>query len=294
MRVFITGASGFIGLAVVKELIGAGHQVLGLARSDTAAKSLAAAGAKVQRGELADLESLRSGAAASDGVIHAGFNHDFSRFQQSCEEDARAIETLGSVLAGSDRRLIVTSGTGLVAPGRMATEDDPHPANSPFPRVSEKVAASLAERGVKVAIVRLPQVHDTRKQGLVTFAIAIARQKGVVAYVGEGRNRWPAVHQLDAAHLYRLAVENGSPGARYHAVAEEGVPARDIAEVLGRRLKLPVASIAPAEAAEHFGWLANFTGLDLPASSQLTQERLGWRPVQKRTLVQDLEDLQES
>jgi nucleoside-diphosphate-sugar epimerase len=280
MRVFVTGATGFIGTAVVRELIDAGHQVLGLARSDAGAKSLAAAGAKVHRGDLEDLESLRSGAADSDGVIHTAFVHDFSRFNEICEIDRRAIEALGSVLVGSYRPLVITSGTGMgpATPGQPATEEYFNP-NHPNPRkASELAAASVAEQGVNVSVVRLPQVHDRVKQGLITYAIAIAREKGVSAYVGDGLNRFPAVHLLDAAPLYRLALEKSSAGARYHAVAEEGVPLREIAEAIGRGLNLPVVSKSQAEANEHFGWLGMFVGADMPASSALTQQRLGWRP----------------
>jgi len=280
--------AGFIGSAIVQELIAAGHQVLGLARSDEGAKSLAAAGAKAHRGDLEDLESLRSGAAAADGVIHTGFIHDFSRFKEVCEIDRHAIEVLGAALAGSDRPLIVTSGTGVAhTPGRLTTEDDA--PNSPIPRVaSEEAAASVEAQGVRVSVMRLPQVHDPVKQGLITYLIAVAREKGVSAYVGDGLNRWPAVHRLDVAHLYRLALEKGSAGARYNAVAEEGVPLREIAEAIGRGLKVPVVAKSPEEAGEHFGWLGVFVGADVPASSALTQERLGWRPTGAR-LISDLD-----
>jgi nucleoside-diphosphate-sugar epimerase len=279
MRVFITGATGFIGSALVPELINAGHQVLGLTRSDAGAKSLASAGAQVRRGDLGNLESLRSGAAAADAVIHLAFVHDFSKFQENCDIDKRAIETLGKVLAGSDRPLIVTGGIPPWTPGRLMTEDSEPPAHSAMPRVSEETALALVSQGVKAAVVRLPQVHDTVKQGLVTYLIAIARDKGVSAYVGEGLNRWPAGHVSDVARLYKLALEQHDTGARYHAVGEEGVPLRDIAAAIGRGLKLPVRSIAPQEAAAHFGpFFSFFAGLDLPTSSALTQQRLGWRP----------------
>jgi nucleoside-diphosphate-sugar epimerase len=293
MRVFVTGATGFIGTTVVRELTEAGHQVLGLARSDAGAKSLVAAGAnvKVHRGDIEDLDSLRSGAAASDGVIHTAFIHDFARFKEVCEIDRRAVEALGSALAGSDRPLIITSGTAAaVTPGRLTTEEDA--PSSPMPRVaSEEAAAAVAAKGVRVSVMRLPQVHDPVKQGLITYLIAVAREKGVSAYVGDGLNRWPAVHLLDAARLYRLVLERGAEkgtaGARYNAVAEEGVPLREIAEAIGRGLNVPVVSKSPAEAGGHFGWLESFVGHDAPASSALTQQRLQWRPRGPR-LIADL------
>lgn len=280
MRIFVTGATGFIGSVVVPELINAGHQVFGLTRSDAGAQSLAAAGAEVHWGELEDLESLRRGAAKSDGVIHTAFDHDFSNFMANCEKDRRAIKALGGALVGSDRPLVITSGTGMgnAVPGQPATEDTFN-AHHPNPRVASELAgASMSAAGVNVSVVRLPQVHDTVKQGLITTAVALAREKGVSAYVGDGLNRWPAAHVLDVARLYRLALEKREAGARYHAVAEEGIPVRDIAEIISQGLKVPVVSLSAGEAAGHFGWLAAFAGLDLPASSAQTQDRLGWHP----------------
>ena len=298
MRVFVTGATGFIGSVLVQELLKAGHQVLGLTPSDSGAKSLAVAGAEVHRGSLEDLDSLRSGAAASDGVIHLAFNHDafsndFSKFVANCETDRQVIEAIGSVLAGSDRPFIVTSGTGLAntVPGQAAFEDNPIINSSVHPRAaSEEAAASLAARGVNVSVVRLPQVHDPVKQGLITYVVAMAREKGVSPYVGDGLNRWPAAHVQDTARLYRLALEKNDAVAKYHAVAEEGVPLRDIAEVIGRGLKVPVVSISPEEAAAHFGWLAMFADRDVPASSAQTQKRLGWHPTGPG-LIADLEQV---
>lgn len=287
MKVFLTGATGFIGTAIVKELIGAGHQVLSLSRSDAGAKALTAAGAQVHRGDLEDLESLRSGAAQSDGVIHAGFVHDFSRFQEACQIDKRAIEAFGSVLAGSDRHLIVSSGVaGLGKPGQLATEDFVVPADYPLPRVSEQTA--LALKGVSASAMRLSQIHDPIKQGLVTYLIAVAREKGLSAYVGEGKNRWAAAHVSDVAHLYRLALEKHEAGAKYHAVAEEGVALKDIAESIGRGLKIPVKSLSPEEAAAHFGWLLMFAGADLAASSEITRKKMGWNPTGP-SLISDLD-----
>ena len=291
MRVFLTGATGFIGSAIVQELISAGHQVLGLARSDAGAKSLAAAGAEVHRGDLEDLDSLRSGVAAADGVIHTGFIHDFSRFKEVSEIDRRAIEALGGALAGSDRPIVIASGTALVSPGRLATEESVSTITSAdIPRIATEEATTLmATRGVRAALMRLsPSVHGDGDHGFVPTLINIAREKGVSAYIGDGRNRWNAVHRLDAARLFRLALEKATAGAKYHAVAEEGIAFREIAEVIGRRLNIPVVSKSPEEAANHFGWIGAFAGLDCPASSKLTQERLDWRPAQP-TLLTDLE-----
>lgn len=290
MRVFLTGATGFIGSAIIPELINAGHQVLGLTRSDAGAQALAAAGAEVHRGDLEDLESLREGAAKSDGVIHCAFDHDFSNFVANCEKDKRAIEALGTALTGSNRPLVITSATGMgsAAPGRPATEDVFN-TNHPNPRIATEITgAAMSAMGVNLSVVRLPQVHDTAKQGLITPAVEIARAKRVSAYVGDGQNRWPAAHISDVARLYRLALEKREPGARYNAVAEEGIAVRDIAEVIGRGLKVPVVSLSPEEAAAHFGWLAPFAGMDLPASSAQTQARLGWKPTGP-ALIADLE-----
>jgi nucleoside-diphosphate-sugar epimerase len=289
MRVFVTGASGFVGSAVVAELIAAGHQVLGLVRSDASAKSVVAAGAQVHRGDLQDLKSLCSGATATDAVIHTAFIHDFSKFAENCEIDRRAIEALGAAFAGSNRPLIVTSGTGLLTPGRLATEDTVRPTGSAIPRVSEQAGLSLVSQGVRVSAMRLPPtVHGDGDHGFVPILIGLARDKGVAAYVGDGNNRWPAVHRLDAAQLYRLVLEKGTAGAVYHAVAEQGVPFREIAGVIGRRLNLPVVSKTPEEAAEHFGWFAHFAAMDNPASSAQTQEQMGWRPT-RPGLISDLD-----
>ncbi|MGA2390817.1 MAG: SDR family oxidoreductase [Candidatus Sulfotelmatobacter sp.] len=279
MRIFVTGATGFIGTPTVKELISAGHKVLGMARSDAGAKSLASLGADVHRGSLEDLDSLRKGATTSDAVIHLGFLHDFSKFKENCEIDKQAIEALGSVLAGSDRPLIVTSGTaGLATPGQVATEETIVPADFPFPRVSEQTALALVAKGVNASVMRLPQVHNTIRQGLVTYLIAVAREKGVSAYVEEGRNRWAAAHVLDVAKLYRLALEKHEAGAKYHAVAEEGVAMRDIVEVIGKGLKVPVESLSTDEARAHFGFLSMFASHDLRASSAQTRKKLEWNP----------------
>ena len=296
MRIFVTGATGNIGSNVVRDLIAAGHQVIGLCRSDDKAPALAATGAEVYRGSIAEPDSLKDAAARSDGVIHLAFNHDFSRFVQNCEDDRRVIAALGSVLRGSSRPLIVTSGTGIAnaVPGEPAKEDNPTVSSSEHPRAaSEEAAGEVAAQGVNVSVVRLPQVHDPVTQGLITPAIAIYRDKGACAYVGAGANRWPSAHVVDVARLYRLAIEKAEPNAKYHAVAEEGVMMRDIAEAIGRRLKLPVKSIAPEEASAFFGWLARFASLDLPASSAQTRQKLRWAPTGP-TLIADLEQLQVS
>lgn len=291
MRVFVTGATGFIGTAIVKELISAGHQVLGLARSEASAQKLVEAGAAVLRGDLEDHDSLRTGAAGADGVIHAGFIHDFTRFPEVCEVDRKAIEIIGEVLAGSDRPLIVTSGTALVSPGKLATENIIPPLNPAWPRASEQAADAVCGLGVRAAVVRLsPSVHgDDDKHGFIPILINTARQKGFSAYIGDGLNRWNAVHRLDAAHLFRLALENAEPGARYHAAAEEAITVRSIAEAIGRQLNIPVRSIAPEAAAEHFGWFSQMAAIDCPASSKLTQERLSWRPTHS-TLLSDIDN----
>lgn len=288
MRVFITGATGFIGFPVVKELLFAGHDVLGMARSDKGAHALAAVGAKVHRGTLEDLDSVYRGAAQSEAVIHLGFNHDFSKFQENCAIDRRVIEALGEVLSGTDKPLIVTGGIGgLDGQGRIPTEEDNISPHFPFPRVSEQTALSLLSKGVRASVMRLPQVHDTLKQGLVTFFIAIAREKGVSPYVGKGQSRASAAHVSDVARLYRLALEKNEPGARYHAIGEEGVPMREIAEAIGRGLKVPVVSLSPDEAESHFGWMARFVIADFMASSEMTRKKLNWNPIGPG-LIEDL------
>lgn len=289
MRVFVTGATGFIGSAIVAELIDAGHEVIGLARSNQAAAALADAGAEAQPGSLEDLDSLRSGAAGADGVIHCGFIHDFSQMQKAGHVDLGAVETLGAVLEGSGRPLVITSGTALHAPGRLATEQDRAPAGSTHRIASEYAAVSLASRGVRSAILRPPPtVHGRGDHGFVPVLIEIARSKGVSAYVEDGASRWAAVHRLDAARLFRLALEDAPAGTVLHAVGEEGIPTREIAEVIGRHLDVPVVSVDHDAATDHFGWLAAFFALDAPASSALTRQRFGWQPAHPG-LIDDLE-----
>ena len=290
MRVFLTGATGFIGSAIVSELLGANHQVLGLARSEKGAQALSDAGAQVHRGDLEDLDSLKSGAAAADAVIHCGFVHDFANFAHGCEVDRRAIETLGGALAGSDRPFIVSAGIALLEPGRAATEDEAASAHPMMPRVSEQTAFAMIPQGVNASVVRLSQIHNTLKQGIITLLIEFAREKGASAYVGDGSNRFAAAHVSDTARLYRLALEKHETGARFHAIAEEGVSARAIAEAVGRGLNVPVVSLSPEEAGAHFGWMSMFAGLDLTATGTRTQERLGWHPTGPGLLA-DLEGM---
>jgi nucleoside-diphosphate-sugar epimerase len=290
MRVFVTGATGFVGTAVVRELLQAGHQVLGLARSDAAARSLLAAGAQAYRGQLEDPESLRKAAAESDGVIHTGFSHDFSKFKENCERDRKVIETLGSALGRGDRPFIITSGIGLLPAGARVTEETRPPSPSPNPRAAtEEAARALIESGGCVSIVRLPpSVHGDGDHGFVPILIKMAREKQASVFIDAGANRWPAVHRLDAARVYKLALDEAAPGACYHAVAEEGVAYREIAEVIGRRLDVPVVGKSPAEAAAHFTWFAHFAALNVVASSEQTQTKLGWRPTQPG-LIADLD-----
>ena len=293
MRVFVTGATGFIGSALVRELIGAGHQVIGLCRSEDKAPALAATGAEVYRGSVQDLEGLRAGVARSDAIIHLAFNHDFSRMLANCEDDRRVIAGLGAFLVGSVRPLIVTSGTAMAntVPGKLATEDGATIDSTIHPRAATEEAAALAAAlGVNVGVVRLPQVHDPVRQGLISPTISIYREKGACAYVGDGLNRWPAAHVSDVARLYRLAIERAEPNAVYHAVAEEGVAMRDIAQTIARRVNLPTKSIRAKEAQAFFGWMAMFAGYDMPASSALTRQKLNWTPTGPG-LIADLERL---
>jgi nucleoside-diphosphate-sugar epimerase len=299
MRVFVTGASGWIGSAVVPELLDAGHQVTGLARSDASAAALTAAGVQVQAGTLDDLDSLRSAATASDGVIHLAFKHDLAftgDFQGAADADRIAVETFGAALAGSDKPFVIASGTLGIAPGRVATEQDGHgPAATawgPGPetrRETAELTLSFAARGVRSSVLRLPPTnHGDGDNGFMATLVGIARAKGVSGYIGDGSNRWPAVHRLDSAHLFRLALEHAPAGSTLHAVADEGVPIKAIAEVIGRHLDVPVVSISPEDAPEHFTWLAGFLGADSPASSTLTRELLGWQPTQPG-LIEDLD-----
>jgi len=277
MRVFVTGASGFVGSAVVKELLNAGHQVLGLARSEESAKALIEAGAEVIKGSLEDLESLKRGAAETDGVIHTAFIHDFSQYEAAAKTDKIAIETIGAVLAGTDRPFVVTGGIAVIKPKKSAIdEDDPAPS---IPRASETAALALKDRGVRVSVIRLPpSVHDAGDHGFIPVIINIAREKQVAAYVGDGTNVWPAVHRLDAAKLFCLALENGLAGSRYNAIDDSGIPMREIAQIIGQQLNIPFASVTAEEAGEHFGWMSRFIGLDCPAVSERTRQQLGWRP----------------
>jgi len=290
MKVFLTGATGFIGTALIQELMGAGHTVLGLARSEEGAKKLKDAGAKVHMGNLEDLESLRTGAKESDGIIHAGFIHDFSRFAEVCAVDKLAIETMGEVLKGSNRPFVVTSGTALISPGVVATEDMKPHDNPNFPRVSEQTGNSFSEQGVRTATIRLsPSVHGLGDHhGFIPMLINIAREKGKSAYIGEGLNRWNAVNRMDAVQVYRLALELGKSGSAYHAVGEEGITLKAIAECIGRKLNLPVESISQEKAAEHFGWFTGFAGIDCPASNKITRETLHWEPTHS-SLLEDME-----
>nr|HEX4313388.1 SDR family oxidoreductase [Kofleriaceae bacterium] len=290
MRIFITGAAGWVGSAVVRELVAARHQVTGLARSDANAAKLTAAGAAVHRGNLDDLDSLRAGAAAAEAVVHCGFNHDFANYAAAAQTDLHAIEALAGALVGTNRTLLVTSGTALLAPGRLAVESDAAVAG-PMPRRSEQAALPFASQGVRVGIVRLPPtVHGAGDHGFVPILVTTARDKRAAAYVGDGANRWPAVHVSDAGRLYKQAIERPfAPGTAFHAVAEDGIAMRDIAGVIGRKLGVPVTSVAAGDAAAaHFGWFAHFAGLDAPASSARTRDQLAWQPTGPQ-LIADLE-----
>jgi nucleoside-diphosphate-sugar epimerase len=289
MRTFVTGASGFIGSAVVPELIAGGHRVCGLARSEASAQALAAAGAEVQRGDLNDLDSLRAGAAESEGVIHLGFIHDFNNFEASLATDLRAIEAMGEVLAGSNRPLVMASGTLGTQPGRVVTEEIPFDGSA-NPRAANAVAAlALKDRGVRVSVVRLsPTVHGPGDHGFVKRLIEVAREKRLAGYIGDGASRWSAVHRLDAARLFRLALEKAPAGSILHAVGDESVRSRQIGEIIGRKLGVPAASVPPENVAAHFGWIGRFFAMDQPASSALTQQRMGWRPTHPG-LIEDLE-----
>jgi nucleoside-diphosphate-sugar epimerase len=301
MRIFVTGASGWIGSAVVHELLGAGHEVTGLARSDASADALTVAGAGVHRGDLDDLDTLRDAAAASDGVIHLAFKHELAfsgDFQAAADADRRAVETLGEALAGSDRPLLIASGLLGLAPGRVVTEQDGHGSDAAATafgggpqarRETAEFTLSLASRGVRSSIVRLPPTnHGDGDNGFIATLVGIAREKGVSGYIGDGANRWPAVHRLDSARLFRLALEEAPAGTTLHAVDDEGVPVREIAEVIGRHLDIPVVSVPAEDAGEHFTWLGGFLGLDAPASSTWTRELLGWEPT-RPGLIADLD-----
>jgi nucleoside-diphosphate-sugar epimerase len=293
MRVFVTGATGWVGSAVTKDLLASGHQVLGLARAEEKAQALAATGAEVLRGTLDDLDLLRQGAEAADAVIHTAFSHDFSKFAENCAQDERAIATMGAVLEGTNKQLLVTSGMARLAEGqgRLAIEADrPPPVSPAYPRASEAAARALAGRGVRAGAVRLPpSVHGKGDHGFVPHLIALAREKGISAYIGAGNNGWASVHRFDAAPVYRLALESGVTDDIFHAVADEAVPFKEIAGLIGRKLGVPVRSLTPEEAAAHFGWFAVFAGLEMTASSQQTRDWLGWRPIQP-SLLEDLED----
>jgi nucleoside-diphosphate-sugar epimerase len=290
MRIFVTGASGWIGSAVIPELLDAGHKVVGLARSDTAAAAVAARGAEVHRGGLDDLDGLRAGAAASDGVVHLGYNHDFSRMEQAAQTDLQAIEAIGATLEGTDRPFVIASGAAGIASGRVATEAD-MPDLGAHPRVaSAQAALSFGTRGVRSSIVRFaPTVHGAGDHGFVAALVGIARDTGVSGYIDDGANRWPAVHRLDAGSLVRLAVDDAPAGSVLHAIAEEGVPTRAIAEAIGRGLDLPVVSVPAEQASSHFGFLGGFFSVDCPASNRLTRELLGWTPTQ-HGLIADLDE----